>query len=185
MAFTRVAITLFSCLLSSAVLAAAPATEAPLPALEISDRGELVAQDEEFSFRPWSSANHPGKVHVIQYIGAKLSDKDLFKPLTDALETRFEPGSVHVTTVLNMDAAMWGTSGLVMSELKKNKLKYPGATMVIDEEGAGVKIWGLKDSGRGLFVTTGDGTVKYFASQSLSEDELASTIELIRANIGN
>ncbi|MCB1845042.1 MAG: hypothetical protein KDI09_18905 [Halioglobus sp.] len=185
MAFTRAAITLFGCLLTSAVLAAAPTTDAPLPALEISDRGELVAQDKEFSFRPWSSTNHPGKVHVIQYIGAKMSDKDLFKPLTDALETRFEPGSVHVTTVLNMDAAMWGTSGLVMSELKKNKLKYPEATMVIDEEGTGVDIWGLKESGRGLFVTTSDGTVKYFASQSLSEEELASTIELIRANIGN
>ncbi len=185
MTIPRSLLAFFWCFFASVALASAPAMNTPLPTLDISDRGELVSKDEDFSFRPWSSDTHPGKVHIIQYIGAKLSDKDVFKPLTDAIETQFEPGSVQVTTVINMDAAMWGTSGMVMSELKKNKRRYPTAVMVVDEEGSGVDAWGLGESGRGLLITSGDGIVKYFADDSLNEEELATTIELIRANLGD
>tara|TARA_R110002073_G_scaffold15768_7_gene61548 strand:+ start:7102 stop:7764 length:663 start_codon:yes stop_codon:yes gene_type:complete len=181
----RSVLAFFCYFFAGVALASAPAMNAPLPTLAISERGELIADDEDFSFRPWSSEMHPGKVHVIQYIGAKMSDKDVFKPLTDAVESNFEPGSVQVTTVINLDAAMWGTTGMVMSELKKNKRKYPTAVMVVDEDGSGIDAWGLGKSGRGLLITTGDGIVKYFANEALNEEQLATTIELIRANIGD
>ena len=174
----------FLCLLFSlhvgSALAATPTVDEPLPPLDIDDRGELVAAGDDFEFVPWSAADSPDTVHVIQYFGAKLSHRDLFEPFTDALEEHFEPGAVHVTTLLNMDAAMWGTSGMVLSELKKNKRRHPQATMVVDEEGTGVEAWDLGDKGTGLIITDLRGVVRYFSRQPLDEEEVASTIELVR-----
>ena len=67
---------------SDRLLAGAPAVGAPLPVLEIADRGELTMSGDEFSFVPWSSDTNPGTVHVIQYFGANLGDRDVFAPFT-------------------------------------------------------------------------------------------------------
>lgn len=168
---------------AGASAAGEPTVGAPLPELAIDERGELVAEGDDFAFQPWTSATTPGKVHVIQYFGAKLGHRDLFKPVTDRIEQEFEPGTVHVTTVLNMDAALWGTSGMVLSELEQNKRRYPTATMVVDEEGSGIDTWNLGKEGTGLIVLDHSGIVRYFTRGSLDDAELASTIELIRANI--
>ncbi|GAB5452122.1 MAG: YtfJ family protein [Halioglobus sp.] len=172
-------------LMSARVLAGAPTPGEALPTLNIEDRGELILDGSEFSFVPWSSDKRPQQVHVIQYFGANLGDRDVFEPFTDMIQQRLPAGSVHVTTVLNMDAAMWGTTGMVLSELKKNKKKHPESTMVIDEEGAGVKIWELGKAGTGLMIIDTQGVVKFFTRGSLPEDQLASTIELIRENLAD
>lgn len=182
MAIPRMIIVMILILASGSALAGAPAVDSPLPLLSISERGELTMAGNEFSFVPWSSATSPGKVHVIQYFGANLGDRDVFKPFTDLLQTSVEPGTVHVTTVLNLDAALWGTTGFVISELEKNKRIHPLATMVLDEDGAGVVKWDLGKAGTGLIVTDEKGMVKYFTRQSMSEEELAATLELVRSN---
>jgi len=161
-------------------LAATPTAGEPLPPLDIDDRGELVSAGDDFEFVPWSSADRPDTVHIIQYFGAKLSHRDLFEPFTDALQQHFEPGAVHVTTLLNMDAAMWGTTGMVLSELEKNKRRHPQTTMVVDEEGTGVEAWDLGEQGTGLLITDPRGVVRYFSRQPLDEEEVASTIDLVR-----
>lgn len=154
---------------------------APLPVLSIDDRGELTMSGDDFGFIPWTSETNPGKIHVIQYFGANLGDRDVFAPFTDMLQAELEPGTVHVSTVLNMDAALWGTTGFVLSELEKNKKKHPEATMVLDEEGDGVAAWDLGDDGTGLIVMDAKGVVKYFKRSSLNEEEQASTLALIRS----
>jgi len=166
---------------SVSTYAGAPTIDAPLPVLEITDRGELTMNGEDFRFIPWSSEMNPGKVHVIQYFGANMGDRDVFKPVTDLLESSMKPGSVHVSTVLNMDAALWGTTGFVLSELEKNKKIHPQATLVLDEDGVGVEQWDLGEAGTGLIVMDDKGIVKYFNRQSLTEAELASTMELIKS----
>lgn len=165
--------------------AGAPTAGSPLPTLSIAERGELTMAGDDFKFVSWSSDQNPGKVHVIQYFGATIGDRDVFKPFTDLLQTSFEPGAIHVTTVLNLDAALWGTTGFVVSELKKNKKVHPQATMVLDEDGTGVKEWGLGKDGTGLIVVDDKGLVKFFSLQSLETDEMTSTVELIRATISS
>jgi len=182
---TRAILCTLLTLLAASALANAPAVDAPLPALDIDDRGELVMDGDDFAFQPWSSSTNPGVVHVIQYFGAKLAHRDLFSPFTDSIQAHFAPGSVHVTSVLNMDAALWGTGGFVLSELKKNKKAHPDATMVIDEEGIGIEAWELGEEGTGLIVMDSEGIVKFFSRGPLDDEEIASTIELMRATIGN
>jgi YtfJ family uncharacterized protein len=169
--------------LCGGALAGAPTVESPLPLLSISAQGELTMQGDDFSFVPWRSDANMGKVHVLQYFAATQSASEIFKPFTDQIGTSFAPGTVHVTTILNLDAAMWGTSGFVISELKKNKRIHPQATMVVDEKGAGAVDWELGKEGAGLVVTDDKGIVKYFTRQAMNEQELASTLDLVRANI--
>lgn len=172
-------------LVSLNAFAGAPTLGAPLPALAIDDRGEITITGDDVKFVPWSSEVNPGKVHVIQYFGANLGDRDVFAPFTDMLEAELEPGSVHVSTILNMDAAMWGTGGFVLSELEKNKKQHPEATIVLDEEGSGVKAWDLGDDGTGVIVMNSEGIVKYFKRDSLTKGELGTTLALIRSLMAN
>jgi YtfJ family uncharacterized protein len=132
---------------------------------------------------PWSSDATSGKVQVIQYFGATMKDSEIYKPFTDLLDSNFEAGTIRVVTVLNLDAAMWGTTPFVLSELEKNKRVYPDATMVVDDKGAGVTTWELGDSGRGLIITDAKGVVKFFTRQTMSADEMTAALALIRANL--
>lgn len=157
-----------------------PATDTTLPELVISDRGELVMNGDDFSYATWRSDRSPGTVHVLQYFAGTMAASKIFEPFTDALQS-LEPGTVHVTTIINLDAATWGTSGFVVSELKKNKKKHPDATMVLDEEGIGVKHWDLGKEGAGLFIVDTQGKILFFSREALSEEELQGNLDLIKA----
>ena len=101
-------------------------------------------------------------MHIVQYFGATRGDSKLFEPFTDRLRETFGDGKYHVTTIINLDAALWGTSGLVVSEVQDSKRKFPNSTMVLDEEGSGVNEWQLGKQGAGLAILDAKGTVLYF-----------------------
>jgi len=183
MSISRFTLCFVLTLTCSSVLAAPPTVGSALPLLNITERGELTLSGDDFNFVPWRSDIDIGKVHVIQYFGATMGDRDTFKPFTDLLQSSFEPGTIHVTTVLNLDAAMWGTTGFVVSELKKNKRVHPQATMVLDDDGSGVVEWDLGAAGTGLIIANKEGVVKFFTPKALNEGEMAATVELIRTNL--
>ena len=93
---------------SALTSAGTPAAEGPLPPLVITDRGELLLENDDFSYAPWSAEKNPGKVHIVQYFGATRGDSKLFQPFTDLLRETFGDGKYHVTTIINLDAALWG-----------------------------------------------------------------------------
>jgi len=183
MAISRVISGFVLVLVCARLFAAGPTVDAPLPPLSIGERGELTLASGDADFVPWSSDAGMGKVQVIQYFGATMKDSEIFKPFTDLLESSFEAGSIRVVTVLNLDAAMWGTTPFVLSELEKNKRVYPDATMVVDDKGTGVAAWKLGDAGSGLIITDAKGVVKYFTGQSMSAEEMTAALELIRAHL--
>ena len=170
-------------LIIPSALAGEPAPGAPLPPLKIEDRGEVVLEGDDFAFATWSSEQQPDKVHVLQYFGATRADSKRFKPFTDLLEETFDRGQYHVTTVINLDAALWGTTGLVVSEVKDSKRKYPDSTMVLDENGSGAKTWQLGDDGTGLIIMDGQGVVQYFTRGSLDEQQMQESLSLVREKI--
>ena len=182
MTFSRLLSGIVLTLSCASVFAATPTVNSPLPLLDISERGELTMAGDDFTFTPWRSDANLGKVQVIQYFGATMSDSKIFEPFTDLLQKSVKPGVVHVSTVLNMDAAMWGTSGFVLSELEKNKRVHPDATMVVDEKGAGVTAWDLGDSGSGLIILDSSGIVQYFTQRPLSAEELTAALALVKKN---
>lgn len=175
--------TLLLTIVSAAALAQTPEVQSPLPLLSIADRGELTLEGDDVNFTPWSSEQNPGKVHIVQYFSATKSASEIFKPFTDLLQETFGLGNYHVTTIINLDAALWGTTGFVVSEVKANKRKFPLSTMVLDEEGTGATRWQLGDKGAGLAILDEQGIVRYFTRQAMTPEQISSSVDLVRANI--
>jgi len=161
-------------------IAAKPVMNQPLAPLTIEDKGELLLEGDEVSYAPWRSNGHTGTVHVIQYLAATMSASEIYKPFTDRLESDVEPESLQVTSVINLKAALWGTSGLVMSEVTKHKRKYPDSTMVMDKNGAGTKAWELGKKGSALIILDTQGTVRFLATQALTETQVEEAITLVQ-----
>ncbi len=171
--------------LSTTALAESPSLNKLLPVLSIADRGELLLQDNNYSYRSWSSQANLGEVHVLQYFAGTSSGSKIFEPFTDSLQKEFPQRGYHVTTVINLDAAMWGTGGFVTGEVKSSKKKYPDSTMVLDEEGVGAANWELGKKGAVLVVMDRAGSIIYLSFTAMSEEDIAATINLLRYNINS
>lgn len=158
-------------------------TASPLPPVEIAEKGELVLNGEEFSYAPWNSAINPGKVHVLQYFAGTMSDSKLFEPFTDKLQEELDYAKYHITTIVNLDASLWGTTGFVVAEVKASKKKFPKATIVLDAEGTGAETWELGKKGAILAVLDKNGVVRYLTRSSMSAEEMEATLALMKAGI--
>ena len=154
----------------------------PLPPLAISQPGEIMLDGDGIGYQPWNSQKTVDKVHVVQYIPATMSASKMYRPFTDYLEENYDPSHFHVTTVIDLDAALWGTSGLVSSEVEKNKRKYPLSTLVLDKTGSGIGTWSLGKNGSGLFIVDETGIVhfairhKMDATEQRDAEEVFSTL---------
>jgi len=168
---------------TAAAMAESPSLNKPLPSLSIADKGELVLENDNYSYQPWNSQDSLGAVHVLQYFAGTKSGSKIFEPFTDRLQVEFPEGGYHVTTVINLDDAMWGTSRFVISEVKASKREFPAATIVLDEEGTGKKTWELGKKGAVLAVMDRAGSVIYLSHDSLSEQEMLATLALMKKNI--
>lgn len=171
-------------LIAAASFAQNPSLNEPLPQLTIEDKGELLLEGDEFSYGSWSSGENRGEVQVLQYIPGTLGGKKLFKPFTDMLKVEFPDGSLHVTTIINLDDAMWGTSGMIHSEIKTNKKEFPRSTFVLDKSGVGNKNWALANKGGVLAVVDKSGNVVYLTLEAISEQEVASAIAIVKEHVG-
>src|SRR5690606_14877972 len=144
---------------------------AAIPALSIKDKGELFLKEGDFSYNPWSSTSINGKVSVIQYLGATMKANKInqhFQDAYDAAAINFPLDQHQIITILNLDDAMWGTSGFVTSELKKNKKKYPTSRLVVDKNGVGQKKWLLKKNSYAVALTNKEGNVLFFKDGRLT-----------------
>jgi len=112
-----------------------------------------------------------------------LSASKTFKPFTDRLQSEFQLGQYHVSTVINLDAALWGSSGFVVAQVKSNKAQFPLSTMVLDQHGTGATGWQLGKKGALLAVMDATGQVKYLAREPLNATDLDATTELVRSLI--
>ena len=154
-----------------------------VPDLSISELGEIRLQEEEFSYHPWTFPQDLGQLHVVQYMAATMKASELNKPFTDSLSENLAGGNFTVTTVINLDDAMWGTSGFVISEIKKNKKRYPESTMVLDKAGIGREAWQLDKKSSAIVIVDAAGTIRYIKQGAMEAAEIESTLEMIRQQL--
>ncbi len=179
----RWVIRLLALLVAAPVLAGGIEVGARLPDLVIDDRGEMVLAGDDLDFLPWHYPQEPGVVHIVQYMAATSAAGDMNKPFRDRLSTDLPQGGFRTTTILNMDDAIWGTGGFVMSELKSNKRQFPDAVLVVDEDGVGIGRWQLERDNSAVMVVDPQGTVLYFRQGAMSPAEVDSTLKLILEQI--
>ena len=177
-----------ACLLLSNLSIAEISVGQPLPSVTIPTKGELILKDNQIHYQQWNSENlvqtESPKVHVVQYLAARMSASKINEPFTDKLsEVKFPIEKHLVTTIINVSDAMWGTGGFVAGELASNKKKHPHASMVADQNGIGAKTWELAPQSSAVMILSPQGEVLFFKDGALSATELSEAIKLIEQEI--
>lgn len=160
-----------------------PVTGSNLSKLEIKERGEIQLEGDKISYREWSSTSNPGKVHILQYVAGTRAASAAYSAFTDKLIEVYPVTDYHVTTIINLDDAMWGTGGLVTSEVESSKRDFPHSTMVLDKNGTGRDGWKLQKKGAALAIMDKQGTVLYFTQQPMQDGDLETLMELVKSQI--
>lgn len=159
-----------------------------LPPLNIESQGELVLEGSTIGYQPWHSSvfstSKSPRVHIVQYLAARMAASKINEPFTDKLDEIQLPKDKHlVTTIINTNDAMWGTVGFVLGELESNKSKHPHASMVADQHGLGAKAWSLSPKNSAIIILSPCGKVLFFHEGALSAQQLTDVIALIEQQI--
>lgn len=178
---TRLLSLLTAVVLSASLQAATISVGNPLPFVTITDRGEILLQaDGSDTYRPWQSDGTRGRIVILQHLAARLSAKSILQAFNDTMEKRAYPhDKVLVAVVVNLDDALWGTSGLVQSELKGNKKKHAQSNIVADKKGVARKVWDLKEQNAAMAILDTEGTVLFFKEGKPTERETTAIINMI------
>jgi len=168
-------------LLSASLQAATISVGKPVPAVVVEDRGEIYLQtDGSDAYRPWQSDSTRGRIVVLQHMAARLSSKSVLQAFNDTMEKRaYPPEKVLVAVVINLDDALWGTTGLVQSELKGNKKKHPLSNIVADKKGVARNAWDLKQQNAAIAVLDANGTVLFFKEGKPTAQDTSAIFEMI------
>ncbi|PHM44512.1 hypothetical protein Xmau_01669 [Xenorhabdus mauleonii] len=156
----------------------------PVPAVNVTDKGELQLNDGKFSYKSWSSAELPGKVRTIQHIAGRSSAKEMNDPLIQALKNADLPKDKYQTTsVVNTDDAIFGTSVFVRNSLEDSKQQFPWSQFIVDSNGLAKKAWGLEPNSSAIIVLDKQGNVKFVKDGKLSNEEIQHVISLIKEEL--
>ena len=158
-----------------------------LPTLDVPSRGELVMLGDKVSFSPWSSTSiSTGSPALIFHMPARMSSDAAIAPLRARLEAgEYPTESFQSISVVNLDDALWGTSGLVAGELAKNKRAHPQAVLVADDAGRGLKAWQLKSRTIAVILLNAEGEITYLKEGELSQDDIDTIIAKLDAEIAS
>lgn len=151
-----------------------------VPAVGVNDKGELLWQQDKFSYRPWNSAQLIGKVRVIQHIAGRSSAKEQNAALIEAIKAAGLPHDRYqTTTVVNTDDAIPGTGMFVRSSIESNKQQYPWSQFIVDSNGNARKAWQLESGGSAVVVLDKSGKVQFAKDGALTQQEVQQVITLL------
>ncbi len=173
-------------LFSICTLLALPATAHNLtlnqtvPPTGVADKGELMYQNEQFSYQNWNSAQLTGKVRVIQHIAGRTSAKEMNDPLIGAIKAaNLAREYYQTTTIVNTDDAILGTGPFVRSSLEESKKTFPWSQFIVDSHGNVRKSWQLDAKSSAIVVLDKRGQVRYVKDGALSTQEVQQVMNLL------
>ena len=170
-----------SCLLMPLMASAHSLKEGErVPAVGVADRGELMLDNDKFSYKSWNSAQLPGKVRVVQHIAGRTSAKEKNAGLIEAIKAANLPHNRYqTTTIVNTDDAIPGTGMFVRNSLESNKKLFPWSQIVVDSNGVVMKAWQLEEESSAIAVLDKDGRVQWAKDGALTQDEVQQVIALL------
>lgn len=151
-----------------------------VPAVGVADRGELMLDNDKFSYKNWNSAQLPGKVRVVQHIAGRTSAKEKNAGLIEAIKAAKLPHDRYqTTTIVNTDDAIPGTGMFVRNSLESNKKLFPWSQIVVDSNGVVKKAWNLEEESSAIAVLDKDGRVQWAKDGALTQDEVQQVVTLL------
>lgn len=170
-----------SCLLMPLMASAQAFKEGErVPAVGVADRGELMLDNDKFSYKNWNSAQLPGKVRVVQHIAGRTSAKEKNAGLIEAIKAAKLPHDRYqTTTIVNTDDAIPGTGMFVRNSLESNKKLFPWSQIVVDSNGVVKKAWHLEEESSAIAVLDKDGRVQWAKDGALTQDEVQQVVTLL------
>ncbi|QWA13200.1 YtfJ family protein [Sodalis ligni] len=152
----------------------------PVAPVDITDRGELVLDNDTFSYKNWNSSQLKGKVRVMQHIAGRTSAKKKNSMLIQAIEdAKFPNDRFQPTTIVNADDAIPGTGLFVSGKIEKNKKRYPWAQFIIDSNGLARKAWQLDEESSAIVVLDKEGRIQWAKDGALTPEEVHQVITLV------
>ena len=146
----------------------------------IADRGELILDNDKFSYKNWNSSQLAGKVRVVQHIAGRTSAKEKNAALIEAIKAaKFPHDRYQTTTIVNTDDAIPGSGMFVRSSIESNKQLYPWSQFIVDSNGLARKAWQLQEEGSAIVVLDKDGRVQWAKDGALSQDEVQQVVALL------
>jgi len=167
--------------LSSVSLASNILTNQLVPAVSVTDKGELILNNEDkLDYQPWKSQQLVGKVRTVQHIAGRSSAKELNTPLIEAIKQAKLPHDTYqTTTIINTDDAIFGTGPFVRGSVEDSKKEFPWSQFIVDADGVAQKGWGLEKESSAIIVLDKQGKVRFVKEGVLSGAEITSAINLI------
>lgn len=102
-----------------------------VPPVGIADRGELILDNDKFSYKPWNSAQLAGKVRVVQHIAGRTSAKEKNANLVEAIKAaKFPHDRYQTTTIVNTDDAILAPGCLCAQALRATKSSTHGRSLL-------------------------------------------------------
>lgn len=154
-----------------------------LPATSVDDKGLLMLENDEFSYRNWQTSELKGKVFVLQVMAGRTDAIELNDPMIQAITDAQFPGETfQMVTIINTDDAIWGTSLFVKGAIEDNKREHPYAEFVVDDSSKVHKFWELEKESSAIIILDKQGRVLYVKDGAMNSQEVTSAIDLIKAN---
>lgn len=156
-----------------------------VPPIGIADRGELILDNDKFSYKAWNSAQLPGKVRVVQHLAGRSSAKEKNASMIEAIKSANLPHDRYqTTTIVNTDDAIPGSGMFVRSSLESNKKLYPWSQIIVDSNGVTRKAWQLEEESSAVVVLDKEGRVQWAKDGALTQEEVQQVIALLHKLLG-
>ncbi|GAB1437988.1 YtfJ family protein [Providencia sp.] len=171
--------------LSSITMAANIQLNQAVPAVSVTDKGELVLNDDgKLDYQPWQSSQLIGKVRTIQHIAGRSSAKELNAQLIEAIkQANFPHDTYQTTTIINTDDAIFGTGVFVKNSVEDSKKEFPYSQFIVDSDGVVKNVWGLQPESSAIIVLSNQGKVLFFKDGELSTPEIEKVISLLTSEL--
>ena len=146
----------------------------------IADRGELILDNDKFSYKNWNSSQLAGNVRVLQHIAGRTAAKEKNATLIEAIKAAKLPHDRYqTTTIVNTDDAIPGSGVFVRSSIESNKQLYPWSQFIVDGNGLARKAWQLQEESSAIVVLDKDGRVQWAKDGALTQDEVQQVVALL------
>lgn len=155
-----------------------------LPAVAVSQKGEVLLDGGKTTFVDWNTDSLKGKVRVVHHVAGRSAAKEINEALIQALKAAdFPKETYQTTTIVNVKDAVFGTGTIVSMMVESGKKEFPWSCVVVDGQGTVQKAWGLKSESSAVAMLDAKGKVLFFKEGALAKQEIDQVLTLIEEHL--